>query len=753
MGIVFRALLTGSVVAALGVLLGLVPTGRMCEERFGLDILFSLRGIRPPPSDIVVIAVDKTSANHLGVSEDFRKWPRVLHARLVELLRQQGASVIVFDIMFEEAHSKQEDLMFAKAVSGAKNVVFACYLKAANVQEGDAAEKNAAPKEKTRLMSLGLPTSTFCEIAAGVAPFPLPKVPQKLSQYWTFNPEAGDIPTLPVVALQVFALDAIRELEKLTEKSGLVPHDFLVKGSESTTRCEGKVARIRTAVEDNQCLLDRFIDEVEHRRGGALSEKAYRKLAALARMYRAPSMPYLNFYGPPQTITTIPYYRVFSLAPSETGDPAGFDFRDKAVFVGHSTKHQEQQKEGFFTVFSDSSGLDLSGVEIAATGFANLIDDSAVRPIQPEGSLLILLVWGMLLGFLCMVLPTGLSAMAVIGLGLIYLLATELYFTRSYVWSPLVIPLFVQGPSAFLASLIMKYTYASRERDNIKKALTYYLPNQLVDDLARNIATLKLSHELVYGICLWTDAEQYTSLSERLDPTELAEYMNRYFETVFNPVRRHGGVVSNVVADSMLAVWISPAPDVVLRTRACQAALDIVNALRTFHGLSTVSSSLPTRMGLHSGHIFLGNIGAMDHYEYRPIGDIVNGATRIEGLGKLLGAPILVSGEALYGVEGMLTREVGTFVFVGKSAPLTVYQLMGRANEATSGQEEACVAFGRALTAFRSRSWGEAINLFTRSKMALGNDSVSDYYLTLCSQYQQQNPPDEWDGTIYLDRK
>lgn len=158
-------------------------------------------------------------------------------------------------------------------------------------------------------------------------------------------------------------------------------------------------------------------------------------------------------------------------------------------------------------------------------------------------------------------------------------------------------------------------------------------------------------------------------------------------------------------------------------------------------------------MGLHSGHILLSNIGAIDHYEYRPIGDIVNGATRIEGLGKALGVSILVSDEALRDVEGMLTREVGTFVLMGKSTALKLYQLMCRAEDATPAQQEACLVFPQALAAFARRSWEEAIKLFTHCSTVLGTDSVSDYYINLCSNYQQQSPPDQWDGTIYMDRK
>jgi adenylate cyclase len=70
---------------------------------------------------------------------------------------------------------------------------------------------------------------------------------------------------------------------------------------------------------------------------------------------------------------------------------------------------------------------------------------------------------------------------------------------------------------------------------------------------------------------------------------------------------------------------------------------------------------LPTRVGVHSGQIFLGNIGAGDHYEYGPTGDTVNTATRMDGLNKHLGTEVLVSEESVAQVDGLAAREVGKF--------------------------------------------------------------------------------------------
>ena len=325
-------------------------------------------------------------------------------------------------------------------------------------------------------------------------------------------------------------------------------------------------------------------------------------------------------------------------------------------------------------------------------------------------------------------------------------------FTRTGLWYPLVVPLFFQSPLAMLGAFLWTFIEENKERRNIGKALGYYLPNDLVDKLAKNISAFNLPRQLVYGICLWTDAEQYTALSEQMNPQELADFMNRYFQILFDPVKKHGGVISNVVGDSVLAVWVAPQPNAELRKQACSAALDITDAIIRF-SQSADLPLLPTRIGIHSGHILLGNVGAIDHYEYRPIGDIVNTATRIEGINKFLKTRILASSEVVYQVEGIITREIGSFMPVGKSTALNLHELIGRFNDVTPAQIDGCAIFASALKSFRARLWQEATEKFLESIKCFSRDGVSDFYLDLCRLYQQNPPGDSWDGVIHLERK
>jgi adenylate cyclase len=190
-----------------------------------------------------------------------------------------------------------------------------------------------------------------------------------------------------------------------------------------------------------------------------------------------------------------------------------------------------------------------------------------------------------------------------------------------------------------------------------------------------------------------------------------------------------------------------------LRNQACLAALDIVSAVDHFNEGSG-RFALPTRIGLHSGRLLLGSVGAIDHYEYRAVGDIVNTATRIEGLNKHLETRVLVSAEVLHGLEGLTTRELGSFLLAGKSKPIVVHELIGKAAEATSSDRERCAIFAGALAAFRRRAWSDAVRLWEESLRSCGGeDGPSRFYLRWCAERAAESMPASWDGVVRMDQK
>jgi len=207
-----------------------------------------------------------------------------------------------------------------------------------------------------------------------------------------------------------------------------------------------------------------------------------------------------------------------------------------------------------------------------------------------------------------------------------------------------------------------------------------------------------------------------------------------------------------VIGDAVLAIWAATHADPALRRQTCLAALDIASAAQQFNG-DPGTTRLPTSIGLHCGHMLLGSVGAVAHYEYRAVGDIVITATRLQGLNKYLGTRILVSEEGLSHVEGFLTRELGEFLLVGKSKPLVVHELLCRLGDANSQQRGVCADFAEALAAYRGQRWGEAIERFEECIAHYEGDGSSLFYKRLSEQYCEAPPEDAWDGIVRLTQK
>jgi adenylate cyclase len=746
-----RAVVLGVLTGIAGVGAGMLPLGIALEENLDLEILFRLRGTRTPPEEVLVVSIDKASAEYFRLPNDLRKWPRSLHADLTGRMAAGGASVVAFDVFFEEPRAGDQDRKFAEAVRRAGNVVLCERLQSGAVPLSDG---KGAPAGGLRIAKIVPPIPRLSQSAAALSPFPLPKIPFKVSKGWTFRTGAGETPTLPIAAFQVFTAPVYDEFRSLLEQAAPGRTGLLPRAREQIPAVRGVeplLRDIRSIFESDPAVGDRMLEELRKSPSAPPDPAKRRYLASLIRMYQSDEFRYLNFYGPPRTIRTIPYHRFLQSLGESPGPPA-IDVKGKAVFVGSSETWQPEQKDGFYTAFSQSDGLDLSGIEIAATAFANLLEDLPVRPLDARARFALLFLWGLGIGTFCRRFSPLAAALGVTGAGILYLVVARQHFAAAGVWYPLAIPLFFQSPVALTATVLWNYVDSNRERRNIRTAFEHYLPNDVVDQLAKNIADLKTSHQLVYGICLATDAEHYTSVSESMDPKDLSSFMNRYYEAVFDPVRQHGGVVSNVIGDSMLAIWVAAEPDPALKDKSCLAALDIASAMRRFDP-SADSTRLPTRIGLHAGQILMGNIGAVGHYEYRPVGDIVNTATRVEGLNKHLGTRILVSEEVLRQQDGFLTREVGKFLMAGKQNPVVAHELICRMADSDELQRAACGAFSDALAAFRERRWSDAEEKFLEAESRFGQDGPSRFYLELCARYRTHPPAEPWDGEIRMENK
>ena len=173
---------------------------------------------------------------------------------------------------------------------------------------------------------------------------------------------------------------------------------------------------------------------------------------------------------------------------------------------------------------------------------------------------------------------------------------------------------------------------------------------------------------------MFTDIAGFTTLSERLHPDTLIALLNEYLEVVVEPIERHGGVVNSFIGDGLFASFNMPLANADHAMHAVAAAVDIQQALRgrTFAG----DIRLATRIGINSGTVIGGTIGAGGRLSYTLLGDSVNTAARLQELNKTHGTEILVTDSTRSQAgDHFRFRRIGEVPIRGRSEPMVLHTL------------------------------------------------------------------------------
>lgn len=756
-----KSLAAGLVPGLVGAVLVLTPLGTKFEQDLGLAWLFNARGALPAPDAVVVVAIDSDTGTNLGevdlgsgapqrIAPLPRDWPRSLHAVLLAGLERLGAAVVVFDMDFSRAKQAADDRVFADAVRHANRVILFQRLDAKRqlVKGADGSDQGWVWVERAVP-----PLPELARAARGIGPFPLPKLEATLFQFWAFKSSAGDIPTLPSLALQLLAMDhyeAWRALLEAVAPDVVAAWPGGAEGVDTAEALERVMVGARNALRGDPALAQALRDWLDSEEGARLSSERRRVLGALLDLHAGEDSRFLNFYGPPGTITTVPYHAVVQVGAG--GAPGGLpDLAGKVVFVGYSDLYAPEQPDRFYTVFTREDGVDLSGVEVAATAFANLHDDSDVVPLANALAFALMLAFGLALGAMLYAMPAHFAVPLALGACVLYVFGAGRAFDDGALWLPLATPMLVQLPIALLIGLLGQYLLERGQKQRYSEAVSYYVPETVARDLAVRGIDTGAANRVIYATCLATDMAGFTALGERMTPGELASFMNEYFEALAEPLKRHGVAVTEFRADAIMCAWTAEHDDVAVRRRAVLAALDAMDAVAAFGARK--QQSLACRIGLDAGHVYVGHAGGGGRFVYSIVGDSANTAARVESLNKQLATRILATGAAVEGVDELLTRPLGRFRFVGKEAPLPVLELVARAGSATPEQRRRCDRFADALQAFESGRWDVALERFEAFASGEGGDPVCALYLERCRRYLASEPVDDDPRCIVLDRK
>ncbi|WP_342242209.1 adenylate/guanylate cyclase domain-containing protein [Inquilinus sp. OTU3971] len=210
-----------------------------------------------------------------------------------------------------------------------------------------------------------------------------------------------------------------------------------------------------------------------------------------------------------------------------------------------------------------------------------------------------------------------------------------------------------------------------------------YVPRQLVQRLMRLRSGQPLVSEEREVTVMFTDIAGFTALAEDMPAGDVAALLNRHFTLLDRCIESNGGIIDKFIGDAAMAFWGAPEADPAHARKACEAAVAIAEAVRVDNAARQAIGQPPLRLhiGIHTGRVVVGNIGAPSRMNYTLIGDAVNVAERLEGMARELGAPeidvhVLVShATADQAVPVFHFRHLGTRPLRGRHGSIRVYEL------------------------------------------------------------------------------
>ena len=261
---------------------------------------------------------------------------------------------------------------------------------------------------------------------------------------------------------------------------------------------------------------------------------------------------------------------------------------------------------------------------------------------------------------------------------------------------------------------------------------------------------------------LFSDIRGFTSISEQFSPADLVVFLNDYLGHMTRCVQQYGGMVDKFIGDAVMAIFSMPDPRPDDAERALMSALLMSSELERFNrAMPEGTPRLAAGIGVHFGLVVAGLIGSPQKRSYTVIGDAVNTGARLEGMTKMLGASILVSGELLDRLpdpDRFIVRPLGRYLPKGRAQPVAVFDLMGE-DDGSAWQSElkAEIAEIRAAFAFfEKRDFARAVAGFEALAVRTVHTKRADGYQFLIAEIQalvDAPPPPSWDGSIVLTEK
>jgi len=296
----------------------------------------------------------------------------------------------------------------------------------------------------------------------------------------------------------------------------------------------------------------------------------------------------------------------------------------------------------------------------------------------------------------------------------------------------------------YTANMAYGYFVESRSKRQFTELFGQYVPPELVDRMAEDLTVL------------FSDIVGFTSISERLDPPELAAFINEYLTSMSLVIRNHGGTLDKYIGDAIMAFWGAPVADASHATHGVTAALKMQEELERINREIVRPKGWPEiriGVGLNSGVMRVGDMGSKIRRAYTVMGDPVNLGSRLEGLTREYGVFVLVGEETRKRATGFVFREIDRVKVKGKDEPVAIFEPLGREGEVGKNVLDEAKLWGQCLKQYRAQDWDHAeMSLLNLTRMRPQAKLYQEFAERITDL--RRNPPgDGWDGVTAFKTK
>ena len=401
-------------------------------------------------------------------------------------------------------------------------------------------------------------------------------------------------------------------------------------------------------------------------------------------------------------------------------------------------------------------GAAYAGVEVHANLIAGMLD-GAIKHKPPYilgADVLLVLISGAVMAFLLpMLSPFRATVVGVIVL--LFLLSVNFGFWHS---ANVVLPLASGMISiALLYAMNMSWGYfvESRTKRQLTGLFGQYVPPELVEEMSRDPENYSMAGRKAELTVLFSDVRGFTTISEGLEPDQLATLMNEYLGAMTLVVRKHRGTLDKYIGDAIMAFWGAPVDDPEHAKNAVLTGLEMHVALEELNKnlIARGWPELKIGVGVNTGPMTVGDMGSPVRQSYTVMGDAVNLGSRLEGITKQYGVGF-IAGESTRELvkKEFVFRELDLVKVKGKDKPVGIYEPLGLEGQVDKSKLEENKLWNQALRAYRAQNWDQAeVLLLNLSRMS--PHKLYEVYAERIAHYRNDPPEDDWDGSWKFETK